>query len=499
MPAKIPLTYLGLNSTEGSDQGSIVTWVGANNRFESVQADDAVFRSVNSLYTITANTSYVDEDSVANSNSVAFTISNPKIDDAQVFYSFSGVQAADITTSNISGYINVVDGSATVIVTIANDAVQNETENIKLNILTGVYPAPVLASSGNVIIQESSITNPVAWGQTEGYWAGGRTPSGATDAIQKVSWASDTNLTDVGEFYPSSSPFINPVGGGFEEAGCVSSLDSGYWLGGSANIASPPGYKTISPGRAARYIFASGVTSDNLTHTKNSQMGTAMTPSHGYWMGGYASPPAVRYDQIQKFPFSSINTQTDVGELANHGIPGASPSNVLRLMASVTEENTNAFTYGGVGDPFSYTNVVQKFPFASDVSATLPGATGAYTYGSAAASSESYGWFMGGNQNPTPVSPFTGIGNVNTLRRIAWSSNTTMSDIGTISETKGRFQGTSSPTYVYTHGGYRAPASPGYAQYGERFAIASATPILSPSHTPTPGASTYAAGQTVAN
>jgi hypothetical protein len=499
MPAKIPLTYLGLNSTEGSTQGSIVTWVGANNRFESVQADDAVFRSVNSFYTITANTSYVDEDSVANSNSVAFTISNPKIDDAQVYYSFSGVQAADITTSNISGYINVVDGSATVIVTIANDAVQNETENIKFNILTGVYPAPVLASSSNIIIQESSTTNPVSWGQTEGYWVGGRLPTGSFgDAVQRLSWASDTSLTDVGEMYPASSPFINPTSGGFEEAGCVSSPDSGYWLGGSANLNSPPGYKTISPGRAARYTFASGTIADNLTHTKNSQMGTAMTPSHGYWMGGYASPPAVRYDQIQKFPFSSINTQTDVGELANHGIPGRPSATHLRHLASVTEENTNAYTYGGIGDPYSLSRVVQKFPFASDVSATTTGAVGLYVYGSATASTETKAWLMGGEANPNPTGPFS-LGATNQIRSFTWASSGVMNDLGDLSQNKGRFQGTSSPTYVYTQGGSRIGATPFYAGYGEKIAISSSTPITATSHIATPGASTYAAGQTVAN
>ena len=75
---------------------------------------------------------------------------------------------------------------------------------------------------------------------------------------------------------------------------------------------------------------------------------------HGYTSGGYADAYS---NVIDKFPFASDTNATDVGNLtvARYGVAGQSSS-------------TYGYTSGG--KTAAVTNVIDKFPFASDTNAT---------------------------------------------------------------------------------------------------------------------------------
>ena len=176
------------------------------------------------------------------------------------------------------------------------------------------YPGPTITTINNIqkytfasdatvsdaadlntsVYKHSSQSSP-----THGYTAGGDGPSPPgtdTDVIQKFTFASDANATDVGNL-TSVRDFL--FGGN-------SSLTHGYVAGGTPNINIIEKFSFSVDGNASDV--------GDLTQGRSSVTGVN-SGSSGYNAGGSTFPPYVAVNTIDKFPFSSDANATDVADL----------------------------------------------------------------------------------------------------------------------------------------------------------------------------------------
>lgn len=188
------------------------------------------------------------------------------------------------------------------------------------------------------------------------YKAGGRLDLSpyATNSIEKVSIASDGNATDVGDI--SNTALGNQMGN--------SGPDDGFASGGRNQA---PTY-TVGGGitQIDKYPFATDANSTDAGDILVSR-GSAATnnsPTHGYQTGG-ASGPGDRVNSISKFPYAiASGTGTDVGDIA----PAIAPNGMSSGGGS--SDTTHAYIHGGYYNlPWPTTNIIQRFPFATDTNA----------------------------------------------------------------------------------------------------------------------------------
>ena len=115
----------------------------------------------------------------------------------------------------------------------------------------------------------------------------------------------------------------------------------------------------------------------------------------GYSSGGYTNSPTngARYDIIDKFPFSADANATDVGDLT-----------LNRSGASGQSSSEHGYSCGGRHMPATptpsgpLTNIIDKFPFASDGNATDVGdLITVYSYVGGGNSSTTHGYSCGGD------------------------------------------------------------------------------------------------------
>ncbi len=80
----------------------------------------------------------------------------------------------------------------------------------------------------------------------------------------------------------------------------------------------------------------------------------------GYMSGGQQdSPNYAWFNTIDKFPFSSDNNASDVGDLT-----------LARSQCAGNSSSDNGYTSGGVDPGWARVNIIDKFPFVSDSNAT---------------------------------------------------------------------------------------------------------------------------------
>ena len=274
-------------------------------------------------------------------------------------------------------------------------------ENVWINVGTG---------SGNIPPPRS-----VFQGTQYGYTAGGETgtPSGE-DIIDKFSYTSSANATDVGDL----------TGGGATNAGSCGSGSHGYCL---SNGAPYPGLTTT---HVDKWSFSSnGNATDvaDLPNNHNNGPSGHASPEYGYGAGGV--PGDGNY--ISKFAFANEATTTDVGNLTygdhDSGHAGAS-----------------AYDYGGfVWGGYPNTNVIDKFAFASDGNATDWADITAAMRDMNGQSGLTHGYACFGYTS----------GYVNDIQKFPYASQTNATDVGDISYQRGLSSGTSSTTHGYSAGG----------------------------------------------
>ena len=269
---------------------------------------------------------------------------------------------------------------------------------------------------------------------------------------------------------------------------------AGYVMSG----VSAPGVQTSTQ----KFLFAAGTSAagsviSGLTSLAGGRYigASAQSPTHAYHSGGYGPPPApAAKNVIEKFPFASEDTYTDVGDLLS----------VIAYLGG-TSSPTHGYVHGGFS-PAS--NVIQKYSTSSDGNATDVGDTTATAYGAGGAQSENHGYVVGGFQltgtnriqkysfasdgNATAVGNTTqgpnlyylsGNGQstthgyqvggttgttVNDIAKFAFASDGDATDVGDLTQTKTDHEGHSATDgYTYITGG-EGPSS-GYTTI-ERFA-----------------------------
>lgn len=238
-----------------------------------------------------------------------------------------------------------------------------------------------------------------------GYTAGGRGTSWPTlnKNIDKFSFASGTEsgsdsgdlTTDTNMLAGTSSPSFCYMAGGSDSGGDVASIQK---------------FSAASGGNSSAIT---GV----LTSAKRDSIGVTHT-THGYTVGARRS----YLDEIERFSFDSEGDSVGVGVLGT-----------ARSTAAGQSSTTDGFVSGGTWHSHTGALTVEKWSFDSGTeSAAGHGNLSRATYSCVGQSSQEYGYTSGG---------YTPSYYENTIDRFAYSSNSTASDVGSLTTSRGDLSG----------------------------------------------------------
>ena len=217
---------------------------------------------------------------------------------------------------------------------------------------------------------------------THGYISGGHNSIGAANTDrEKWLFASDANLTQVSS---TTWPVAGPMGN--------SSPTHGYGVAGYA-----PTIPTIGFRGSYKFPFASDA--DTLVSGPDLSFGhtfgsSTASETDGYIAAGYhnpGSPPAV--NNIEKYPFANDNAAASHGTTFYVGTHGSGTNSTTHSYIS-----GNTQTAGN-----TKTNIIQKFPFATDAGSTDVANMTVARQGTDGSSSASHGYAAGGATDPAPA------------------------------------------------------------------------------------------------
>jgi hypothetical protein len=256
---------------------------------------------------------------------------------------------------------------------------------------------------------------PYVYGGTQyGYCMGGYAGPSTTDTIQKTSFTSDGNATDVsnltvaknGSAGFSSKTYAFSSGGGIGFTNIIEKfsfaaegnatdvgdltegreghaeasdkvLDYGYSAGGEQP------YKSDRIDRFSFTVDGNATDVGNLTVAKSWKAG-ASSQTHGYFAGGQTAT-----NIIERLAFAATNNSVDVGDLGLNGGHGS---------GGVTSSTHGYYIRSHSSNPSGQD--IQKYAFASSANGSHVGdcpTDGQYKSGS---SSTTYGYLMGGRASP---------------------------------------------------------------------------------------------------
>ena len=244
-------------------------------------------------------------------------------------------------------------------------------------------------------------------GGSFGYITGGLVPS-QSNVIQKISFTTDGNSTDVGDLVYATSA----TGSG------NTSLTHGYTAGGQSSpvlvITNIQKFPFAAEGNASDVGTLSGASETTRQSGQSSEN------------NGYASAGAPNSNEIEKWPFATDGASTDVGDLTvGRGRPAGHSS------------TTHGYNSGG--EPAS--NVIDKFPFATDANATDVGDVPSGAGGPTGTSSDANGYRTG-------YAPLT-----NVIQKFPFSTDANATDVGDLTTTRQYAAPSSSINYGYSAGG----------------------------------------------
>jgi hypothetical protein len=262
-------------------------------------------------------------------------------------------------------------------------------------------------------------------GTVSGYTSGGLTipPPAASNIIDKFPFASDTNASDVGDLtvarYFSSGH---------------SSKEHGYTANGN-----PPasGLNTID-----RFPFASNGNAADVGDTARIDQrrnGGISSRIHGYVTGGTPALTPANSTSMEKFTFAASASGSDVGDLTQGRYTGAGASSQVSGYVAGGQSNAE--------DPAVPTNVIDKFPFATNANATDVGNLTGVAKENRGHSSETSGYSSGGFIPPA----------VNTIEKWPFATDTNATDVGDLTRTAREFGTSCSTVSGYSSGGQPAP------------------------------------------
>ena len=235
--------------------------------------------------------------------------------------------------------------------------------------------------------------------RTHGYSPGGLSIS----TIDKFQFATANNATSHGNLIAAR-----------HSSGASNNETDGFVFGGQSFVS------TIE-----KYAFTSNTTASshgNLTEATNAKTGNS-SETHGFSSGGYShlQSPTFR-TTIDKFAFASNTTA------ASHGNLSTGRSN-----ASGTSSTTDGYVASGSNSGGDQTSI-EKHSFASNTTASSHGNLTFGRDGSVGSSHTTHGYASGGQTNGGPNAY------INVIDKFLFSSNTTASDHGDL--VQGSYAGT---------------------------------------------------------
>jgi hypothetical protein len=339
-----------------------------------------------------------------------------------------------LTSSKLTGAMPAIDGSA---LTGIGDGVTKSASDpaINTNPSGGVGTMWFNTTSGEMFACTDATTDENVWfnvgggtgdvqpfqypGLTSGYAQGGGSPR--SNVKDKWSFSSDGNATDAGNITVARSTFSG-----------YSSQSNGYAAGGRSDAS--PHTDIID-----KFAYASDGDSTDVGNlvTACGQAGDASSTTHGYTSGADTAGGSAGGRQIQKMIFSSDSNSTDAGDLTadRYGISGHS-------------SETHGYASGGVnGATNAYQKIIEKWTFASDGNATDVGdittARGDRTSGN---SSLTHGYVAGSHQGGAS-------GYTNVIDKFTFASDANATDVGDLTQNKLGMAGAGSFTFGYWAGG----------------------------------------------
>ena len=270
--------------------------------------------------------------------------------------------------------------------------------------------------SGPVTLGPGAGAAPTPGAENYGYIAGGAPP--ATNKIQKYSFTSDGNSTNVGTL----------VSGRGQLTGNSSDV-SGYAQGG---------YVVSYVNQIDKWPFASdGAASfvGNLSSSRRMCSGqSSIENGNGYQSGGLQdTPPSQsRVTKVDKFSFASDGDGTHVLDLT-----------FSSMLQCGSQSIDNGYAMGGVNGPAVFNNI-NKFPFTSDTNATDIGDLTVGVTSGAGHFSSTNGYYSGGSKDP---------GRITTIQKFPFASDSNATDVADLTVATQDSCGTSSKTFGYATGG----------------------------------------------
>ena len=249
------------------------------------------------------------------------------------------------------------------------------------------------------------------------------------NVIDKYSYTSDANATDVGDMTYSAQGTHNSR-----------SLTYGYQAGGEPSLVHINKWSFSTDGNATDVA--------DLSIGRGFGDGSA-SGTYCYWHGG--SPPYYS-DVIDKSSTSADSNATDVGNLA-----------VARDSEASATSATHGYTGGGMTAGTVKIDMVERYSFASDGNGvdTTQNLTNAQTSPGGHASSTTHGYVAGG---------YTGS-NIRQIQKYQFDTSNNSTNVGNLTAQPVDVRngaGSSSTTY-----GYRAGGGPSYRVEIEKWAFAS--------------------------
>jgi hypothetical protein len=187
--------------------------------------------------------------------------------------------------------------------------------------------------------------------QTFGYVIGGGPNSTATHSMYKYPFSSEVGATDSATSVGRLDDTPSPTSPRTRLAG-HSATTHGYISGGRH------GTPAVTFDVLGKFPFSSDTDTVNigsLTATRNYNAGVS-SESNGYTMGGYKSDFNM-FESIEKFPFTSDTNSSDIAEL-------------VATVTQISGTSATGYGYGAGGESPNGYDVIQKFPFSSDSPAT---------------------------------------------------------------------------------------------------------------------------------
>jgi len=204
------------------------------------------------------------------------------------------------------------------------------------------------------------------------------------------------------------------------------------------------GYATggVSYNIIQKWPFASEGTATDVGDLTTTKYGTANSSSSvsGYVSGG-RSPGYTNV--IEKFPFSVDANATDVGDLT-----------VSRGYLGGAHSTEYGYAHGGTPSPY---NIIEKFPFTVDANATDVGDLTTNAYYCGGGNSTTFGYRIGGTP---PVR--------NTIDKYPFSTDGNATDVGDLLSVLQNMHYNSSSTHGYAVGGQTPP----YSNVVQKYAFA---------------------------